>query len=152
MQTTVFVSLMMTTFSSLLRLKPKGIISRCSTRTLCAPKSKHEMCNELLLQDTSRISFLVGPAGTGKTYAAVKAGLQSLLDGKVDKIVITKPLISVDNEQLGFLPGSVEKKLTPLPGVTTSILKAVKKPKTLAQSFDPRFRDSAEKRFAHIRP
>jgi phosphate starvation-inducible PhoH-like protein len=54
-----------------------------------------------------------GPAGSGKTLFACHAAVCSLKSGLVDKIVITRPLISVDDEELGFLPGSIVHKMDP---------------------------------------
>ena len=54
-----------------------------------------------------------GPAGTGKTLFACHAAVGALKAGSVDKIIITRPLISVDDEQLGFLPGSIVNKMDP---------------------------------------
>lgn len=55
----------------------------------------------------------VGPAGSGKTLFACHAAVSALKNCNVDKIVITRPLISVDEEQLGFLPGSIDNKMDP---------------------------------------
>jgi phosphate starvation-inducible PhoH-like protein len=57
--------------------------------------------------------FAIGPAGTGKTYFACIQAIQQLKRGDVDKIVITRPLIAVEEEQLGFLPGSMVSKMDP---------------------------------------
>jgi phosphate starvation-inducible PhoH-like protein len=54
-----------------------------------------------------------GPAGSGKTLFACHAAVGALKSGIVDKIIITRPLISVDDEQLGFLPGSIINKMDP---------------------------------------
>jgi len=54
-----------------------------------------------------------GPAGTGKTLFACHAAIGALKGGLVDKIVITRPLIAVDEEELGFLPGSIANKMDP---------------------------------------
>jgi phosphate starvation-inducible PhoH-like protein len=59
----------------------------------------------------SVITFILGPAGTGKTHLASGYAVQSLLDGRVENIVITRP--SVATEQLGYLPGSAEEKVGP---------------------------------------
>ena len=56
--------------------------------------------------------FGVGPAGTGKTLFACSSAIQELKKGYVDRIIITRPIISVD-EELGFLPGSIEQKMNP---------------------------------------
>ena len=59
----------------------------------------------------SAITFVLGPAGTGKTHLASGYAVQQLIDGKVENIVITRP--SVATEQLGYLPGSAEEKVGP---------------------------------------
>ena len=59
----------------------------------------------------STITFVLGPAGTGKTHLASGYAVQRLLDGAVENIVITRP--SVATEQLGHLPGSAEEKVGP---------------------------------------
>jgi len=58
------------------------------------------------------IVFGIGPAGTGKTYVAVAAGLKLLYEGKVKKIILTRPVIEA-GENLGFLPGTLEDKIDP---------------------------------------
>ena len=65
------------------------------------------------LQDESKhILFAVGPAGTGKTMLAVQVGIKLFQEGKYDKIVVTRPAVSVD-EDLGFLPGTMQEKMAP---------------------------------------
>lgn len=59
-----------------------------------------------------RIVVGVGPAGCGKTLFACQAAVQALVTGSVDRIVMTRPLVSVD-EDLGFLPGTMENKMGP---------------------------------------
>jgi phosphate starvation-inducible PhoH-like protein len=58
------------------------------------------------------IIFAVGPAGTGKTMLAVQHAITQFKNGQVDKIVITRPAVSVD-EQHGFLPGDLNQKMEP---------------------------------------
>jgi len=60
----------------------------------------------------SDIVFGIGPAGTGKTYLAVAAALSALLDGQVDKLIVTRPAVEA-GEALGFLPGDLEEKILP---------------------------------------
>jgi phosphate starvation-inducible PhoH-like protein len=65
------------------------------------------------LQDEDKsIVFAIGPAGTGKTMLAVMHGIKLFQDGIVDKIVVTRPAVSVD-EDLGFLPGTLNEKMAP---------------------------------------
>lgn len=58
------------------------------------------------------LTFGIGPAGTGKTYLATAMALQLLLERKVDKIVLTRPVVEA-GENLGFLPGDLVQKITP---------------------------------------
>ena len=66
-----------------------------------------------LLNDWSQyILFALGPAGTGKTMLAAHKAIQYFKSGKVDKIIITRPTVSVDEDH-GFLPGDIIQKMTP---------------------------------------
>ena len=65
-----------------------------------------------LLDDKKDIVFGIGPAGTGKTLLAVQTAVKQFKEGKIDKIVVTRPAVSVD-EDLGFLPGTLEQKMAP---------------------------------------
>ncbi|MFS0786280.1 PhoH family protein [Shouchella sp. 1P09AA] len=56
--------------------------------------------------------FGVGPAGTGKTYLAVVSAVSALKDGKVNRIVLTRPAVEA-GESLGFLPGDLKEKVDP---------------------------------------
>ncbi len=58
------------------------------------------------------VVFGAGPAGTGKTFLAVATALQSLLENKVEKIILTRPAVEA-GEALGFLPGDLEEKILP---------------------------------------
>lgn len=59
----------------------------------------------------SRVTFCLGPAGTGKTYIAAYVALQKLFEGSVKKIIITRPLVAT--EDIGYLPGTLEEKIHP---------------------------------------
>ena len=54
-----------------------------------------------------------GPAGCGKTLFACCEAAESYLRGDIKKIVITRPTIAVEEEELGFLPGSIQRKMDP---------------------------------------
>ena len=63
------------------------------------PRNVHQEDYLEMLQDSSRhVIFATGPAGTGKTMMAVQMGIRSLEDGTVDRIVITRPAVSVDEQ------------------------------------------------------
>ena len=77
------------------------------------PRNRHqEEYVVKLLDDTKDIVFGVGPAGTGKTLLAVQVAVKLFKEGKIDKIIVTRPAVSVD-EELGFLPGTLEQKMAP---------------------------------------
>jgi phosphate starvation-inducible PhoH-like protein len=65
-----------------------------------------------LLDPKKDIVFGVGPAGTGKTLLAVQVAIKLFKEKKIDKIVVTRPAVSAD-EDLGFLPGTMEEKMAP---------------------------------------
>lgn len=56
--------------------------------------------------------FGIGPAGTGKTFLAITLGLHYLLSKKVERIVLTRPVVEA-GEKLGFLPGDIQQKVNP---------------------------------------
>ena len=62
--------------------------------------------------DETNLVVALGPAGTGKTYLAISAAVEALDDGRVGRIVLTRPAIEA-GESLGFLPGTLEDKLAP---------------------------------------
>jgi phosphate starvation-inducible PhoH-like protein len=62
--------------------------------------------------DANDLSFGIGPAGTGKTYLAVAKGVENLLAGRVDRIILSRPAVEA-GEQLGFLPGDMREKVDP---------------------------------------
>ncbi len=75
------------------------------------PRSKNQ--NEYFkLLNSKNIIFAVGPAGTGKTYVAVAKAVSELLDGKVNKIILSRPAVEA-GEKLGFLPGDLKEKVDP---------------------------------------
>lgn len=77
------------------------------------PRNRHQEEYTLKLLDNSKnIVFGIGPAGTGKTLIAVLAAIKAFKEGDVDRIVVTRPAVSVD-EDLGFLPGTLEQKMAP---------------------------------------
>jgi phosphate starvation-inducible PhoH-like protein len=58
------------------------------------------------------VVFASGPAGTGKTLIACTVGAQQLAMGKVQRLIVTRPAVSVD-EQHGYLPGTLDEKMDP---------------------------------------
>ena len=82
-------------------------------RVILHPRNKNQAIYLQKLQDESKnIVLAIGPAGTGKTLLAVQNGIRQFQEGKVDKIIVTRPAVSVD-EDLGFLPGTLNEKMAP---------------------------------------
>lgn len=58
------------------------------------------------------LTVALGPAGTGKTYLAIAAAVRQLEAGRIDRIVLSRPAIEA-GEALGYLPGTMEEKMSP---------------------------------------
>ena len=77
------------------------------------PKNPHqEEYVAHLKNKTRKIIVATGPAGTGKTLFATEFGVKNFLLGTYEKLIFTRPSVSVD-EELGFLPGTLEEKMAP---------------------------------------
>ncbi len=77
------------------------------------PKTNQQIKYDEFLNNP-QIKLVVGngPAGTGKTLLACKNAIKQLQSNKIDKIIITRPIITVE-EDLGFLPGDINEKMNP---------------------------------------
>jgi len=84
-----------------LKTKKRYIYPRSATQA----KYITEMMNNELV-------FGLGPAGTGKTYLAVALAVTMMLEGAVDKIILSRPAVEA-GENLGFLPGDLKEKVDP---------------------------------------
>ena len=62
--------------------------------------------------DAFELVFALGPAGTGKTYLAVAKAVEKLINGEVDRIILSRPAVEA-GERLGFLPGDMRDKVDP---------------------------------------
>ena len=80
--------------------------------SLHARSANQKQYLEMLQDDAISIVLAIGPAGTGKTMLAVQNGIKLYQEGLVDKIIVTRPAVSVD-EDLGFLPGTLNEKMAP---------------------------------------
>jgi phosphate starvation-inducible PhoH-like protein len=89
-----------------------------------------------LLEDSVAITVTVGPAGTGKTYLAMQAAIRALRSGDVDKIVLTRPAVGVEDEQHGFLPGDLMAKMEPWTRPLLDVLKEYYHPREIAKMLE----------------
>lgn len=79
----------------------------------CKPKNRsQEIYSSLLRSKSKKIVIATGPAGTGKTLFATQCGIRQFLTGNCEKLIFTRPSVSVD-EDLGYLPGTLEEKMAP---------------------------------------
>ena len=75
------------------------------------PRTKNQNIYFQLLK-SKNIVFAIGPAGTGKTYIAVAKAVSELQEGKVNKIILSRPAVEA-GEKLGYLPGDLKEKVDP---------------------------------------
>ena len=97
-------------------------VSKGRVRKLGLPKSpilgirpknvEQSFALDLLLDPSIHLVTLLGIAGSGKTLLAILAGLDFLLKGKCERIIITRPVVPLGRD-LGYLPGSMEEKMDP---------------------------------------
>lgn len=86
-----------------------GILS--SVRRLVNPRSLAQQMYLKAMADSDMV-ISIGPAGTGKTYLAVAAGVDALETDLVRRIVLVRPAVEA-GEKLGFLPGDLSQKVDP---------------------------------------
>ena len=81
---------------------------------LYKPKTvNQELYLRFLNDDSVKIVLGVGPAGCGKTLFACHRAIEELRSGNIDKIVVTRPMVAVEDESVGFLPGDMNQKMAP---------------------------------------
>ena len=75
------------------------------------PQSENQKALLQALREYS-LTLAVGPAGTGKTYLAISAAVEALDEGRVARIILSRPAVEA-GESLGYLPGDMQEKLAP---------------------------------------
>ena len=88
-------------------------ITRKKSVVLIPRNLNQETYIEQLLNPSNTIVFGVGPAGTGKTMLAVVSAIKELKAKTIERIVVTRPAVGVDDEKHGFLPGDLNAKMAP---------------------------------------
>jgi phosphate starvation-inducible protein PhoH and related proteins len=91
-------------------VKPSKVNMNESVLKLTKNQNKYV---DLLKNSPGSIIIATGPAGSGKTMLACKEALSGIKDSKYDKIILTRPTVSVEDEQLGYLPGEMDSKMKP---------------------------------------
>lgn len=98
------------------------------------PRSRNqERLVMALLSAEQHIVVTAGPAGTGKTYLAMLAAVRAFRAGEVDRIVLTRPAVGVEDEQHGFLPGDLNQKMDPWVRPLTDILREYYRPQDITE-------------------
>ena len=75
------------------------------------PKTKNQEVF-LKMMRSKDVVFAVGPAGTGKTYLAVAFAVSLFVEGKINRLILSRPAVEA-GERLGFLPGDMKEKIDP---------------------------------------
>lgn len=104
---------------SYLQLEEQSVVEHANDQTLLYGTGgfgiKPKTANQQKLVDAALYNdlvFVVGPAGTGKTYVSVALAVKALKNKLVKKIIITRPAVEA-GESLGFLPGDLKEKIDP---------------------------------------
>jgi len=104
------------------------------------PKSLNQETYIDLLENEQRlIVFASGPAGTGKTMLAVLAALKAFRAGECSKILITRPAVGVDDEQHGFLPGTLDQKMEPWTRPIFDIVEEYYRPQEITRLLEEKY-------------
>ncbi len=90
--------------------QPPAVMIRTRKKTIVPRSATQIRYMEALARD--EIVFALGPAGTGKTYVAVAQAVQMLIQGQVDRLILSRPAVEA-GERLGFLPGDMKEKVDP---------------------------------------
>ena len=84
------------------------------------------MALDLLADPTIGVVSLGGPAGTGKSVLALAAGLEAVVERRTHRrVVVFRPLFAVGGQELGYLPGSEQEKMSPWAATVADALEAV---------------------------
>lgn len=98
-------------------------------------RGQEQLVMSLLNEDVS-ISVAVGPAGTGKTYLAMQAAIRALRKQQIERIVLTRPAIGVEDEKHGFLPGDLMMKMEPWTRPLLDVIREYYHPRDIARMVD----------------
>lgn len=91
--------------------EPHEEVYLTTKRRVIAARSKQQAAYIKALKENDLV-FAEGPAGTGKTYLAVALGVEMMLTGQLDRLILSRPAVEA-GERLGFLPGDIQEKVDP---------------------------------------
>ena len=89
-----------------------GAVARKFKKRRLKPKTENQADYIRLMADNI-VTMCHGPAGTGKTSVSVGLACEYLTEGKIKKIIITRPVVESSRKGLGYLPGSFKDKIHP---------------------------------------
>jgi len=91
--------------------EPHEEVYLTTKRRVIAARSKQQAVYIKALKEHELV-LAEGPAGTGKTYLAVALGVEMMLSGQLDRLILSRPAVEA-GERLGFLPGDIQEKVDP---------------------------------------
>ena len=91
--------------------EPHEEIFLTTKRRVIMAQSQHQAAYIKSLKENDLV-FAEGPAGTGKTYLAVALGVEMMVTGQIDRLILSRPAVEA-GERLGFLPGDIREKVDP---------------------------------------
>lgn len=117
------------TQSALARVKANGVVRLIPDQRAfdVEPRSANQrFALDLLLDDSVGVVSLCGAAGTGKTLLAIAAGLQKVYEDRtMRKVIVFRPTTAMGGEELGFLPGTLEEKMSVWETAVIDVLEAI---------------------------
>ncbi len=99
-----------------------------------ARSREQQIALDLLTDDTVGIVSLGGRAGTGKSVLALAAALDSVLEQQAhSKVIVFRPLFAVGGQELGYLPGSENEKMSPWAAAVSDALESIAGPAVIEE-------------------
>lgn len=86
---------------------------KASAKSVKAKNERQQAYLDLLKNAETPIVIATGAAGTGKTFVANAYGIEQLLSGSYKRMVLTRPIVAVDDKNIGALPGTLVAKTAP---------------------------------------
>ena len=101
----------MSALSKVKEKEPHEEVFLTTKRRVIAARSRQQAAYINALKEKELV-IVEGPAGTGKTYLAVALGVEMMIAGQIDRLILSRPAVEA-GERLGFLPGDIQEKVDP---------------------------------------